>query len=79
MMHRWVTGLLAIIVAALIIISVQQDIRITNLDRQLLRIEQEYQAVITENHKLVRQNEASLRLLAQGGWNEVSSMGSSDY
>lgn len=78
-MHRWVTGLLAIIVAALIIASVQQDIRITNLERQLLRIEQEYQAVITENHKLVRQNEASLRLLAQGGWNEVSSMGSSDY
>lgn len=79
MMHRWVTGLLAIAVTALIITSVHQDIRITNLERQLLRIEQEYRAVITENHRLVRLNETSLRLLAQGGWNEVSSVGSSDY
>ena len=79
MMHRWVTGLLAIAVAALIITSVHQDIRITNLERQQLRIEQEYQAVITENSKLVRLNETNLRLLTQGGWDEVSSMGASDH
>lgn len=78
-MHKWVTGLLAIVAAALIITSVYQDIRMTNLERQLLRIEQEYQAVITENHKLVRLNETSLRLLAQGGWNEVSSVCPGDY
>ena len=78
-MHRWITGLLAIVIAALIITSVQQDIRITNLERQLLRIEQEYQAVITENHKLVRLNETNLRLLAQGGWNEVPFVCTSDH
>ena len=78
MIHRWVTGLLAIIIAALIITMVTQDIRITNLERQQLRIEQEYQAVITENHKLIRVNEASLRLMARGGWDEVSSDITSD-
>lgn len=78
-MHRWVTGLLAIAVAALIITSVHQDIRITNLERQQLRIEQEYQAVITENSKLVRLNETNLCLLAQGGWDEVPFVCTSDY
>ena len=78
-MHRWITGLLAIVAVALIGTAIQQDIRITNLERQQLRIEQEYQAVIAENRKLVRINETNLRLLAQGGWNEVSSVCSSDY
>ena len=78
MIHKWVTGLLAIIIAALIVTTVTQDIRMTNLERQQLRIEQEYQAVITENHKLIRMNEASLRLMAQGGWDEVSSDITSD-
>lgn len=78
-MHRWVTGLLAIAVAALIITSVHQDIRITNLERQQLRIEQEYQAVVTENSKLVRLNETNLHLLAQGGWDEVPFVCTSDY
>ena len=78
-MHKWVTGLLAIAVAALIITSVHQDIRITNLERQQLRIEQEYQAVVTENSKLVRLNETNLRLLAQGGWDEVPFVCTSDH
>lgn len=72
-MNKGAITIIAIILSALIVTAIHQDLRITNLERQQLRIEQEYQAVITENHKLIRMNEASLRLMAQGGWNEVSS------
>ena len=72
-MHKWLTGLLLIVVVALI--------GITNLERQQLRIEQEYQAVITENHELVRMNEMNLRLMAEGGWDgfdPISTTGTGD-
>ena len=68
MIHRWVTGLLAIVAVALIGTAIHQDIRITNLERQLLRIEQEYQAVIAENQQLQRINGQNLLLLSKGGW-----------
>ena len=80
-MKDWIIGVLAIIVAALIGTAINYDIRITNLERQQLRIEQEYQAVVTENHKLVRMNEMNLRLMAEGGWDgfdPISTTGTGD-
>lgn len=68
MIKDWLIGILSIIVVALVVTSVQQDRRITNLERQQLRIEQEYQYVITQNEQLKRINEQNLRLLSQGGW-----------
>lgn len=45
--------------------------RLANTERQLMRIEQKYQAVLAENEKLVRMNNQSLRLLANGSWEEI--------
>ena len=45
-----------------------QDVKITNLERQLKRIERGYDAVIAENEKLVRMNDQTLRILAEGEW-----------
>lgn len=45
--------------------------RLANTERQLMRIEQKYQAVIAENEKLVRMNNQTLRLLTNGSWEEV--------
>lgn len=69
MIKDWIIGLLLIIVAALIGTAINHDIRITNLEKQQLRIEQEYQRVITQNEQLKRINDQNLRLMAEGGWN----------
>lgn len=42
--------------------------KVTNLERQQLRIEQEYQRVITQNEQLKRINDQNLRLMTEGGW-----------
>lgn len=75
---RHIVAALVGAVLALTVVTFRCYYRITNLERQQLRIEQEYQAIITENRKLVRLNETNLRLLTQGGWDEVSSIRSSD-
>lgn len=67
-MKNWLIGLLLIVVTALVITSVQQDIRITNLERQQLRIEQENERIIKQNEQLKRINDQNLRLMAEGGW-----------
>lgn len=41
--------------------------RITNVERQLLRIEQENKRIIEQNAQLKRINDQNIRLLA-GGW-----------
>lgn len=78
MMKHIVAALVGAVIA-LAFVTVRFSYRIYNLERQQLRIEQEYQAVITENHKLVRLNETNLRLLTQGGWNEVPFVCTSDH
>lgn len=55
-------------VIALAFVTVRFSYRIYNLERQQLRIEQEYQRVITQNEQLKRINDQNLRLLSQGGW-----------
>lgn len=47
-----------------------QEVKITNLERQLKRIEYEYDAVLAENEKMVRLNDQTLQLVI-GGWNGV--------
>lgn len=59
----------AIILFGLVVTAIHQDRRITNLERQLERIEQETTAVLTESRKQVRLNKQNMRLLMQGGWN----------
>lgn len=76
---KYIVSILAGIVVMLFVWHCRLVMQVTNLERQQLRIEQEYQAVITENNKLVRLNETNLRLLAQGGWDEVPFVRTSDY
>lgn len=42
-------------------------VRITNVERQMLRIEQENKRIIEQNAQLKRINDQDIRLLA-GGW-----------
>lgn len=53
---------------ALAFVTVRFSYRIYNLERQMIRIEQEYQKVITQNEQLKRINDQNIRLLAEGGW-----------
>lgn len=46
------------------------NVRVTNVERQLTRIEHAYMVVVAENAQLQRINEQNLRLLSDGGWNE---------
>jgi hypothetical protein len=55
-----------------------QNVKIANLERQLKRIEYEYDAVLTENEKMERMNDQMLRLMAEGGWYDVVGFGT-DY
>lgn len=69
-MRYLVTVLFAWVLIATISI-IHSDLRITNLERQLLRIEREYNAVIEYNQQLERINNQNVRLLTEGGWNAV--------
>lgn len=60
--------LLSIGILVLSIGHCMQEMKITNLERQVRRIEQGYQAVIAENQRLQRINEQNLLLLSEGGW-----------
>lgn len=62
--------LLSIGILTLSIGHCTQEMKITNLERQAERIEQDYQAVIAENQRLQRVNEQNLSLMAEGGWND---------
>lgn len=42
--------------------------RIANVERQLLRIEQENKHIMEQNTQLKRINDQNLKLLSQGGW-----------
>lgn len=68
--------LLAIVVVfvfGLAVTAIYQDRRITNLEKQLMRVETDYNRVVREAEQLKRMNETSLWLMAQGGWDEVAS------
>lgn len=67
--------LLAIGIFILSIGHCLQEVKIANLERKLMRIEQGYDAVLTENQKMERMNDQILRLMSEGGWNGVDSMG----
>ena len=69
---KYVVSALVSAVIALSFISVKFSYRIYNLERQMIRIEQEYQKVITQNEQLKRINDQDIRLLAEGGWGNDS-------
>lgn len=55
-----------------------QSVEIANLRQSVKRIELEYEAVLTENEKMDRMNDQMLRLMAEGGWNDLVSMGTNN-
>lgn len=66
--------LVSILIAAIFCMFIRQCFivnRLANTERQLIRIEQRYQAVLAENEKLVRMNNQALHLLANGSWEEM--------
>lgn len=71
MIKNWIIGLLLLIVAALIGTAINHGMRITNLERQLIRVETDYEQMVREAKQLTRVNEMNLLLLARGGWDYV--------
>lgn len=63
--------LVSFLIAAVFCMFIRQCFivnRLANTERQLIKIEQKYNAVLAENEKLVRMNNQTLLLLTQGGW-----------
>lgn len=65
---KYIVSILVGVAVMLFIWHCRLAIRVTNLEKQQLRIEQEYQRVITQNEQLKRINNQDIRLLAEGGW-----------
>lgn len=76
-MKKLAIGLLGLGVCLLSVQGCVLSHKVTNLERQQLRIEQEYRAVLAENEKLVRMNNQTLLLLTQGGWHGIDSISAS--
>ena len=63
--------LISFLIAAVFCMFIRQCFivnRLANTERQLMNIEQKYNAILAENEKLVRMNNQTLLLLTQGGW-----------
>ena len=65
---KYIVSILVGVVVMLFVWHCGLVMQVTNLERQQLRIEQEYQRVITQNEQLKRINDQNLRLMAEGGW-----------
>ena len=53
-------------------------LRVVNVERQLNRIEMDYQAIAVQNEQLRRINEQNLRLMTEGGWYGMAGIGPID-
>ena len=65
--------LVSLLIAAIFCMFIRQCFivnRLENTERQLIRIEQKYDAVLAENEKLVRMNNQTLLLLTDSSWYE---------
>lgn len=65
--------LVSFLIAAVFCMFIRQCFivnRLENAERQLMRIEQKYNAVLAENEKLVRMNNQALLLLTSSSWYE---------
>lgn len=63
--------MMTVLLAWVIVVTVAltyTEVRVTNLEKQLLRIERDYETVIAYNQKMEHMNDANLKLLAEGGW-----------
>lgn len=68
----------SIAITVICIVGIYQEHRIENLERQLLRIEYDYQVIAAQNEQLHRINDQTLRFIVEGGWYDVVSTGTGD-
>lgn len=71
-MRYLVTVLLAWVLIATIAL-IYTEVRVTNLERQLVRIERGYNEVLEANEQLERVGNQNLRLMSEGGWDAILS------
>lgn len=77
-MRDFIIALMTLILVLLGIKIVMMDIRIRNVEQTVKRCEMDYQAVLTENEKLDRMNDQTLRFVSEGGWSDYILSGSAD-
>lgn len=71
-MRYLVTVLLAWVIVVTIALA-YTEVRVTNLERQLVRVERGYNEVLEANEQLERISNQNLRLMSEGGWNAMVS------
>ena len=69
-MRYLVTILLAWVIVVTIALA-YTEARVTNLERQLVRVERGYNEVLEANAQLERINNQNLRLMSEGGWDAM--------
>ena len=60
--------LLYLLLILMCIACAMVDIRTRNVERQLARVEYDYQTIAAQNEQLRRINDQNLQLIAEGGW-----------
>jgi hypothetical protein len=77
-MRDFIIALMTLILILFGIKIVMMDIRIRNVEQTVKRCEMDYQAVLTENEKLERMSDQTLRLVSEGGWSDYILSGCAD-
>lgn len=67
-MRDFILSAISLLLCVLAIKIVMMDIRIRNIERAVQRCETGYEAIITENEKLVRVTDQTLQIMLRGGW-----------
>lgn len=74
-MRYFTAVLLSLSIIILSVVIGYQENRIKNLERQLTRVENDYQYIASQNEQLKRINEQNLLLLSKGGWYDFPGSG----
>ena len=73
--------LVTVLSAWVIIITISllyMEVRVTNLEKQLIRVERGYNEVLAANEQLERINNQNIRLMTEGGWDEMAGSRAAD-
>lgn len=68
---RYLVTVLSAWIIVVTIALVYTEARVTNLERQLVRVERGYNEVLEANEQLERINNQNLRLISEGGWDAM--------
>ena len=75
---RYLVTVLSAWVIVVTIALAYTEVRVTNLEKQLIRVERGYNEVLAANEQLERINNQNIRLMTEGGWDEMAGSRAAD-